>query len=116
MKDFLITELKKLAEKQKPKLTEEEYQQELELIDAIDWPIKDRIQEVHLGSVVRLETNGHAAWYLISPVAGGNFIQSELGPMVIVSAFSGLGQELMGKKVGEQFQIQNKSYKVVELK
>lgn len=116
MKDFLITELKKLAEKQKPKLTEEEYQQELELIEAIDWPMKDRVQEVHIGSVVRLETNSHSAWYLVSPIAGGSFIQSDFGTLLVVSAFSGLGQEVMGKKVGELIQVQNKSYKVIELK
>lgn len=115
MKDFLIAELKKLAEKQKGTLTDEEYQQELELIEAIDWPIKDRVQEVHLGSVARLEMNGRAQWYFVSPVGGGNFITSSLGPLLVVSAFSGLGQELLGKKVGETFQVQTKLFKLLEL-
>ncbi len=115
MKDLLITELKKLADKQKPNLTEEEYQQELQLIDAIDWPIISRVKEVHIGSVVRLEVNGNQANYFISPTAGGSFIQSELGTLLVVSAFSGLGQELMGKRIGDSVLVQNKTYKVIEL-
>lgn len=115
MKDFLIAELKKLAEKQKPNLTEEEYQQELELIEAIDWPMKDRVKEVHLGSIAKLELNGKGQFYLVSPVGGGNFIVSSLGPLLVVSAFSGLGQELLGKKIGDTFEVQNKSFKLLEL-
>ena len=115
MKDFLVTELKKIIEKQKDKLTEEEFQQELELIDAIDWPIKDRVKESHLGSIIRLEMGERSQWYLLAPTGGGNFISSELGPLLIVSAFSSLGQELLGKKVGESFTLQNKSFKILEL-
>jgi len=116
VKDFLIAELKKLAEKQKSSLSAEEFQQELELIDAIDWPMKDQVKEVHLGSVVKLDQEGRAQWYLVSPVGGGNFIVSDtLGPMLVVSAFSSLGQELLGKKIGESFQVLKKSFKLLEL-
>lgn len=115
MKDFLSAELKKIIEQQKDKLTAEEYQQEIELIDAIDWPIKSKINEVHMGSMIKLEMGERAQWYLLSPTVGGNFIMADQGPLLIVSAFSSLGQELMGRKIGDTFTLQNKSFRILEL-
>jgi transcription elongation GreA/GreB family factor len=57
------------------------------------------------GAVVELERAGERTVYFMGPSAGGTEIECEGRTVLVITANSPLGQQLMGRKRGESVQI-----------
>jgi transcription elongation GreA/GreB family factor len=59
-----------------------------------------------LGSLVMLESQSEQSFYFIGPSAGGTEVESEGHLIFVITPSSPMGRQLLGKKQGEQFQLQ----------
>lgn len=59
-----------------------------------------------LGSLVMLESLQEQSFYYIGPSAGGTEVESEGRTVLVITPASPLGRQLLGRKQGEQFQLQ----------
>jgi transcription elongation GreA/GreB family factor len=57
------------------------------------------------GALVELETGGENLFYFIGPRAGGTEILHEKKEILVITPQSPLGEQLMGKKSGDQPQL-----------
>ncbi len=59
-----------------------------------------------LGSLLMLESQQEQSLYFIGPSAGGTEVESEGQQVLVITPSSPMGQQLLGKKLGEQFSLQ----------
>jgi len=59
-------------------------------------------QPIGLGALVELEHSGEKSYYLLGPRAGGTEIIHDRKEILVITPQSPLGEQLMGKKQGEQ--------------
>jgi transcription elongation GreA/GreB family factor len=106
-----------LAGAQKKRI--DEIEQELGMLDEIDLKLTNEVNDVITGSLVLLEHNGIEKHYFLSPTGGGKLLTIEGEPVLVISVFSPLGQELVGAKINEEVSIeikdQVKSYLVKKI-
>ena len=57
------------------------------------------------GALVELETGGEHSFYFIGPRAGGTEVVHEKKEILVITPQSPLGEQLMGKKQGDQPQL-----------
>jgi transcription elongation GreA/GreB family factor len=57
---------------------------------------------IALGALVELETAGRRSWYFLGPRAGGLELQADGHTILVLTAQSPLGRELIGKRVGDE--------------
>ena len=57
------------------------------------------------GALVELETGGEHSFYFIGPRAGGTEVVHEKREILVITPRSPLGEQLMGKKQGDQPQL-----------
>ena len=57
-------------------------------------------------SLVELELKGRRAFYFIVPSGGGLIMKIEENPVQVITPLSPLGEALLGRKVGDQIQVQ----------
>ena len=62
-------------------------------------------EPIGLGALVELENNGEHLFYFIGPRAGGTKILHDQKEILVITPQSPLGEQLMGKKSGEQPQL-----------
>lgn len=63
-------------------------------------------QNVGIGSFVQLEIGGEKEFYFILPAGGGTTVSAEeLGEITIISPDSALTKAIIGRKVGEETQL-----------
>lgn len=113
--DTRATEAKYLADAMAQKL--DDLQLDLQMAEQIP-VIKDQ-QEVAIGSLVELEYNGTKGWYYMSPVAGGKMFSIQNKTILVISAFSPLGSELMGSQTHDEVIVEapkgEKTYLVLQI-
>lgn len=80
----------------------------VELADAISvyrnlqWPILDASGRVRLGTLVKVESGGTNARYLLGPLRGGMRLQLADLEVMVITPQSPLGMKLMGARVGDR--------------
>jgi transcription elongation GreA/GreB family factor len=85
-------------------------------------PLRDfQAQEaIGLGAVVELERDGKRSVYFVGPYAGGTEIECEGLSVLVITPQSPMGQQLAGRKQGEDLQIRigkgSESYRVAAVK
>jgi transcription elongation GreA/GreB family factor len=62
-------------------------------------------EPIGLGALVELENGGENLFYFISPRAGGTEILHDKKEILVITPQSPLGEQLLGRKAGEQPQI-----------
>lgn len=76
-------------------------------------------EEVAIGALVELELNGNIKKYFISPTAGGTIIEADGEPILVISAFSPIGAEVISLKKGDDFELETKAspreYRVISI-
>ena len=60
---------------------------------------------IGLGALVELEHGGETSFYLIGPRAGGTEVLHDKKEILVITPQSPLGEQLMGKKAGDQPQL-----------
>ena len=57
------------------------------------------------GAIVELDVSGKAQQVLLSPAGGGQKLMTDAGEISVVTPQSPLGQGLLGKRVGDSFEL-----------
>jgi transcription elongation GreA/GreB family factor len=60
---------------------------------------------IDIGALVELETGGEHSFYFIGPRAGGTEVIHEKREILVITPQSPLGEQLLGKKQGDQPQL-----------
>jgi len=93
-----------LASAQKRRV--DELEQELKLLDEIDLSLSP--DTVSVGSLVEIEFNEIARLYFISSTSGGTMMETDDGVVLVISAFSPIGVEVIGLGRGDSFDVEIK--------
>ena len=93
-----------LAGAQKKRVDELEL--ELGLLDEVS--LTHASDKVSVGSMVSLEHNGQERVYFISSTSGGSMIKVLGEVVLVISAFSPIGSEVIGLEVGDSFEVEVK--------
>ncbi len=114
--DTRATEANYLADGLRQRISELE--QELQLLEEVN--INQTGEDVSIGSLVELRLNNDIKKYFIAPTAGGTIINCDGEAILVISVFSPIGNEALGLKVGDEFEIEiNKStreYQIVSIR
>jgi transcription elongation GreA/GreB family factor len=62
-------------------------------------------EAIALGALAELETGGERSFYFIGPRAGGTEVIHEKREILVITPQSPLGEQLMGRKQGDQPQL-----------
>jgi transcription elongation GreA/GreB family factor len=62
-------------------------------------------EAINSGALVELETSGENSFYFIGPRAGGTEVVHEKKEILVITPQSPLGEQLLGKKQGDQPQL-----------
>ena len=62
-------------------------------------------EAIGLGALVELEHGGEKSFYFIGPRAGGTEVLHDRKEILVITAQSPLGEQLMGKKTGDRPQL-----------
>ena len=62
-------------------------------------------QPIELGALVELEQKGRRTVYFLGPKAGGTEVVHDGREILVITAQSPLGEQLQGKKQGDQLQL-----------
>ena len=62
-------------------------------------------EPIELGALVELENGGENLFYFIGPRAGGTEILHDKKEILVITPQSPLGEQLLGRKAGEQPQL-----------
>jgi transcription elongation GreA/GreB family factor len=68
--------------------------------------------EISITALVQLEAEGKKQWVFLVPFAGGRSVEIEGARVSIVSSASPLGEELMGREVGDDFDVAMKDREI----
>ena len=82
----------------------------LESFSVRDFASKD---PVALGALVELDGKDGCAWYFLAPCAGGTELLQDNIAVLVLTPQSPLGQQLMGRKLGEKLTLQFGKERVV---
>jgi transcription elongation GreA/GreB family factor len=66
---------------------------------------KSTNEMIGIGSLVELEHGGESSFYFLGPRAGGTEILHDKKEILVITPQSPLGEQLMGKKPGDQPQL-----------
>lgn len=67
---------------------------------------------IAITALVELEVRGERMWYFIGPKAGG----IEVKDVFVITPESPIGQQLVGKKVGDRFKFYAQDYKIISVR
>jgi transcription elongation GreA/GreB family factor len=77
----------------------------ISMVGSIDVGAHRPEEPLRLGSLATLDSGDKTQRVFLSPVAGGMKIRDEDGEISVVTSEAPLGRELMGKSVGESFEL-----------
>ena len=105
-----------LASAQKGRV--EERQLEIQLLDEI--VLDHDPQHIGVGSLVELLHNNQKRLYFISSTSGGTPLLIDGSPILVISAFSPIGEQAIGLEKGESFEVvlnntQTREYEVISI-
>ena len=88
------------------------------LYDLQNFPVRDfsASEKIDLGALVHVNTDGLKNFLFLLPYGGGTFISVEGKAIAVISPASPIGSELLGKSVGDVFEVKTKGHsKEVEI-
>ena len=92
----------------------EDLKLEIQMLEEIDLKPSD---EISIGSLVELKHQDQVRSYFLIPTAGGTMLKMGDKAVLVVSVFSPLGAEVLGLKIGDQFEVETpketRSYQVI---
>lgn len=92
----------------------EDLKLEIQMLEEIDLRATE---EVSIGSLVELKHQDQVRSYFLIPTAGGTMLKMGEKAVLVVSVFSPLGAEILGLKVGDEFEVETpketRSYQVI---
>ncbi|GAB4015152.1 MAG: hypothetical protein Fur0010_13890 [Bdellovibrio sp.] len=95
----------------------EELEQEMALLDEID--LDHLPQTASVGSLLELKTEDHSKIYFISSTAGGTVLDVNDHKILVISAFSPIGVEVIGLATKDEFEVevagQARQYEIVAI-
>lgn len=95
----------------------EELEQEVKLLDEID--LSHPNDQVSVGSLIKLSFNNIEKKYFISSTSGGSMLNFNGEIILVISAFSPIGTEVIGLKKGDSFEVQvkkeDREYRIIEI-
>jgi transcription elongation GreA/GreB family factor len=95
----------------------EELNQEIQLLEEVDPGLSQKLGEISIGAMVELSCNNQVRNYFLIPTAGGTLLECNGQSVLVVSVFSPIGNELMGLKKGDEFEVETpkgtRNYKVI---
>ena len=75
--------------------------------------------QLEMGTLARIEFNGHEKLYFLTPNMGGEIVQMEGESILIISVFSPIGSAALNTRIGEPFEVETpkevRTYTVVEI-
>ena len=89
------------------KVRVDELEGELKLLEEINLEHSNKI--VSVGSLVEIELNNLKKLYFIASTSGGTILNIENHPILVISAFSPIGDGVIGLNVGDVFELENKN-------
>ena len=82
-----------------------EIEQAIEQLEAMEVRSYAAQDPIDLGALVELDADGERALYFIAPRAGGTEVTQGKSEVLVITPQSPLGEQLMGRREGEQLQI-----------
>ena len=73
-------------------------------------------EPVGIGALVELEHAGESLWYFLGPAAGGVEVLCGSVEVLVITPLSPLGRLLLGKRQGEQIQLERIAYSVLQVR
>jgi transcription elongation GreA/GreB family factor len=67
---------------------------------------------IDLTALVELESRGEKMWYFLGPKGGG----IEVKEVLVITPESPIGQELVGRKVGDRFKFHAQEYRILSVR
>ena len=86
------------------KVRVDELENDIKLLDEIDLSLPN--DTVSVGSLVEIEHNNMTRTYFISSTSGGTMIKDGDKVILIISAFSPIGAEVIGLSAGDSFEVE----------
>lgn len=102
-KDMRSTEQSYLARGQA--MRAEDLAEQLQRLRATSFPAFDADTPIASGALVRVQIDDAPRLFLLSPYGGGVVLRVENVELTVVTPSSPLGQALLGKKVGDDFEL-----------
>ena len=113
--DTRATEANYLAEGQRQRV--QDLEQEIALLKDLDF--KTAHKKVAIGSLVKLRMNNLDKYFFVSPISGGDMIKIQDQIVMVVSAFSPIGDGALSLEEGESFEVEinssTREYEVVSV-
>ncbi len=98
----------------------EELRLEIQLLEEIVLKEFKEDDEIAIGALVELSLNDKEQYYFLSSGAGGTMLNIQGKAVMVISAFSPIGNELLGCKVGESFELETpkeiREYNIISVK
>ncbi len=94
----------------------EEIKMDIQMLEEIELQSSCNLQ---MGSLALIEHNNQARYYFLTSTSGGTLLNIDGQTVLVISVFSPLGNEALGLKKGESFEVETpketRSYKVLEV-
>lgn len=99
------------------KRRKEELEHEIALLEEIS--LEHTGQSVCVGSLAQVEYNQMKRWYFVSSTSGGTMLNIDGTGILVISAFSPLGSEMIGLTQGDSFELEaargSREYKIISI-
>jgi len=106
-----------LADAQQKRI--DELKLELQLLEGISIKKHNPGDDIGIGDLAEIEFNSQTRHYYLSPTAGGTMLLIDETPILVISTFSPIGDELIGLKRGDEFEVETRgevrAYKILNV-
>jgi transcription elongation GreA/GreB family factor len=94
----------------------EEIKLDIQMLEEIEVQSSPQLQ---MGSLALIEYNKQSRYYFLTSTSGGTMLTIDGHPVLVISVFSPLGNEALGLKKGESFEVETpketREYKILEV-
>lgn len=98
----------------------EELKQEKQLLEDVEIYDYKEGNSIAIGALVKLKLNERSQWYFISSTSGGSMMQIDGESILVISAFSPIGAEVIGLQNGDSFELETpketREYEILEVR
>lgn len=96
----------------------EEIKLDIQMLEEIELP-EPPSETIQLGSLALVKCNNQEKYYFISSTSGGSILQLDGHFILVISVFSPIGNEALGLKAGESFEVETpketRTYDIVKV-
>ena len=97
----------------------EELKRELKLLQDTNTEPFEPGTPIAIGALIELKLNSNSQIYFLCPTAGGTLLKIDDRAVLVISAFSPLGDELIGLMAGDSFELETpkevKEYQIISV-